>query len=81
MAPGEPGGVLPTAPPDARFNQVNQLQTVAVSNYNGITFSLQQRFKDVQLQANYTYGHALDEISNGGFLPFNLGSTLIAPSR
>jgi hypothetical protein len=70
-----PEGPLPSAgPPDARFTSVNQIQTVAVSNYNGVTFSVQQRFHSLQLQANYTYGHALDEISNGGFLPFNFGT-------
>jgi len=31
-------------------------------------------------QANYTYGHALDEISNGGFLPFT-SATLLTPQN
>lgn len=27
-------------------------------------------------QANYTYGHAFDEVSNGGLVPFAFGSSL-----
>ena len=70
-----PEGPLPSAgPPDARFTQVTQIETVAVSNYNGLTVAFQQRFKGFQLQFNYTWSHALDEISNGGFLNFNLGT-------
>jgi hypothetical protein len=35
-----------------------------------MTASLTTRFSEIQIQANYTWSHALDEISNGGFLPF-----------
>jgi hypothetical protein len=28
------------------------------------------------LQANYTYSHALDDISNGGFVPFNFNTNI-----
>ena len=62
---------LPTAPPDARFGTVTEAQSSAVSNYNGLTVSLQRKFTSLQLQANYTWSHALDEISNGGFLQYN----------
>ncbi|HSB76133.1 MAG TPA: TonB-dependent receptor, partial [Terriglobales bacterium] len=62
---------LPTAPPDVRFSTVTEAQSSAVSNYNGLTISLQRKFTSLQLQANYTWSHALDETSNGGFLPFN----------
>jgi Carboxypeptidase regulatory-like domain len=69
---------LPTSPVDPRFLGVTQVQTTAVSNYNGITITAQHRFAHgLQLQANYTFSHALDEISNGGFNPFIDGNTAI----
>jgi len=36
--------------------------------------SIKNQSKYVTLQFNYTYSHALDEISNGGFLPFGRDS-------
>jgi hypothetical protein len=61
---------LPVLPLDQRFGTITEVQSNGVSNYNGMTASLTSRFSDVQLQANYTWSHALDEVSNGGFLPF-----------
>jgi hypothetical protein len=66
---------LPTSVPDSRFSGVVQVQTNAVSNYNGLSFTAQHRFSHgLQLQANYTWSHALDEISNGGFNQFIAGN-------
>jgi hypothetical protein len=62
---------LPNTPLDPRFNTLTQVGSDGVSNYNGLTVSLQRRFSQLQLQANYTWSHALDEISNAGFLPYN----------
>jgi hypothetical protein len=45
---------------------VTELRTVGVSNYNGLVVSFQHRFGDGIIQANYTYSHSLDEVSNGG---------------
>ncbi len=67
-------GDLPLAAPDTRFGTVTEAQSAAISNYNGVTVSLQRRFSAVQFQANYTWSHALDEISNAGFLPFNFNT-------
>jgi hypothetical protein len=61
---------LPAAPRDQRFGVITEVQSGAVSNYNGMSVSLTRKFSQVQFQANYTWSHALDEISNGGFLPF-----------
>lgn len=73
FAPGFVG--LPATAPDPRFGVVNQLFTGGTSNYNGVTFSFQRKLtQNFQFQANYTWSHALDEISNGGFLPFNLNT-------
>jgi hypothetical protein len=58
----------PPVPPcaDPRFSQVNTLVTSAVSNYNGAVVSFLRRWGAGFLQANYTYSHAFDEVSNGG---------------
>jgi Carboxypeptidase regulatory-like domain len=62
---------LPAAAPDSRFVTVTDIRTNAISNYNGLSLSVQHRFAHgLQLQANYLYGHALDEVSNGGLNPF-----------
>jgi len=65
----------PLVPPcaDPRFGGVTEFQTNAVSNYHGMVVSFEQRFTrwgSGLFQVNYTYGHALDEVSNGGFVPF-----------
>lgn len=66
---------LPATAPDARFGQVTYFQNEAVSNYNGLTLSAKHRMSHgLALGVNYTWSHALDEISNGGFDPFNLGT-------
>ena len=65
-------GGLPAAAPDPRFSTVTQVQSIAVSNYNGLVTSLRHNFnRGFAFQLNYTWSHALDEISNGGLLPFN----------
>ncbi len=74
-------GGLPTSAPDQRFGTVSQLFSNGISNYNGVTFSLQRKFSAVTIQANYTWSHALDEISNGGLLPYNFNAnfSVLAP--
>jgi outer membrane receptor protein involved in Fe transport len=65
-------GGLPAAAPDPRFSTVTQVQSIAVSNYNGLVTSFRHNFnRGFAFQLNYTWSHALDEISNGGLLPFN----------
>jgi hypothetical protein len=73
-----------TSPPvspcaDPRFSEVTQITTNALSNYNGMVVSFQHRFSgwgQGLFQANYTYSHAFDEVSNGGLLIFTFGSSL-----
>lgn len=65
---------IPDCAPDPRFSRALTLDTKAVSNYNGMVVSFQHRFgrwSQGIFQANYTYGHALDEVSNGGVFPFS----------
>jgi carboxypeptidase family protein len=70
--PGTTFGSLPNAVPDARFANVTEISNSGVSNYNGVTFTLTRRFlKGFSGSANYTYSHTLDDLSNGGLLPFS----------
>jgi hypothetical protein len=71
----------PPVPPcaDPRFGGVTEFETNAVSNYQGMLVSFEQRFArwgSGLVQANYTYGHALDEVSNGGLGQFAYGSSV-----
>jgi hypothetical protein len=70
--------VAPCAAP--RFSFVTEFQTNAVSTYNGMIVSLRHQWGQGLFQANYTYGHALDEVSNGGFLPFT-NATFLTPQN
>jgi len=63
---------LPTTQPDPRFGTVTEAGNYGVSNYNGLTAEFTRRVStSFQVQASFTWSHALDDISNGGFLPFN----------
>jgi hypothetical protein len=70
----------PPVPPcaDPRFAGVTEYTTPGISNYNGVVVSFRRRFAGFGgglFQANYTYGHALDEVSNGGLAQFTAGSS------
>lgn len=70
-------GSLPATVPDASFGQVTTLMSAGVSNYNGLTVSATERWgKGSLIQANYTWSHAFDDVSNGGELGFTGNSTL-----
>ena len=73
----------PPVPPcaDPRFSEVTELNTDAVSNYNGMVISFKHQFTrwtQGVFQANYAYSHAFDEVSNGGLFGFTFGSMLNA---
>ena len=75
-----PGGFagLPAAPPNPALGVVFQYFSAANANYNGLTLSLQRRLSNgLSFNLNYTWSHALDEISNGGInnLPFGILDT------
>ena len=59
---------------DPRFGTVTEISSGNVANYNGVTISVSRRFSSLQFQANYTYSHAIDLISNGGFLQYNFAT-------
>lgn len=70
-------GALPATAPDPRVARVNYLQSIGVSNYNGVTFSIQQNdWHGLSARFNYTYSHELDDLSNGGVLPFSVITTI-----
>jgi outer membrane receptor protein involved in Fe transport len=45
------------------FNQIYQLQTSLVSNYNALQITAERRAGNLSFLASYTYSHALDENS------------------
>jgi hypothetical protein len=64
-------------PTDPRFGAVDQLSTGANSHYNGLQLTASKRLgHGLQVQANYTWSHCLDTVSNGGFLSFSSGGIL-----
>ena len=67
---------VPSAQPDPRFLSVTQLNNNGISNYDGLTVQYRRAFSHgFQGQINYTWSHALDDISNGGSgLPFSFSS-------
>jgi hypothetical protein len=58
-------------PLDQRFANVNEFRTGAGSHYSGLQSSATKQISGLTLRANYTYSHCLDEVSNGGLLPFS----------
>jgi hypothetical protein len=68
-------GSLPATAPDPRVGRVNFLNSGAISNYNGLTLSARaNNWRGLTASVNYTYSHALDEVSNGGVFntPFSV---------
>lgn len=48
------------------FAAVNYAESIGVSNYNGLAASFTHRYKSGQVQVNYSFGHAMDTVSNSG---------------
>jgi outer membrane receptor protein involved in Fe transport len=58
---------LPAAAPNPALGQVTQYISAGTANYNGLTISVQRRLSaGLTFNANYTWSHALDDVSNGG---------------
>ena len=71
-------GTLPATAPDPRVGRVDQLNSAAVSNYNGVTFSIQEnQWHGLSGRLNYTYSHALDEFSNVPEEPFSVITSIL----
>jgi len=68
---------FPTTSPFPSYATVSEWFTGAVSNSNNLTASLQRRFSHgLSFQVNYTWAHALDEVSNGGAFVYGGDSLL-----
>jgi hypothetical protein len=70
-----PGGFagLPAVQANSAFGRVTQYLSAGTASYNGLTVSLQKRLSaGLSFNFNYTWSHALDDVSNGGVanLPF-----------
>ena len=68
---------IPGAPAAAKlpeFAEVTEVQSVATSNYSGLLTGVKHESKYITAGINYSYSHALDEVSNGGILPFGFNA-------
>lgn len=70
-------GGLPVNSALPSFGEVTEIQSAASSNYNGLIATVKYQGKNISGMVNYTWSHALDEISNGGIL--NFGNNSYAP--
>jgi hypothetical protein len=71
-------GSLPASAPDPRVGRVDQLSSGSISNYNGVTFSIQENnWHGLNGRLNYTYSHALDELSNVPEEPFSVITSIL----
>lgn len=71
-------GSLPATAPDPRVGRVDLLYSGAVSNYNGVTFSIQENtWHGLTGRLNYTFSHALDEFSNVPEEPFSVITSVL----
>jgi hypothetical protein len=73
---------LPSTPLDPRFTTITEVSNPGVSNYYGLTASFARQVNTAfQVRASFTWSHAMDDISNGGFLPFNFdtNTSILAP--
>jgi hypothetical protein len=73
---------LPPTPLDPRFITITEVSNPGVSNYHGLTASFARQVNTAfQVRASFTWSHAMDDISNGGFLPFNFdtNTSILAP--
>ena len=72
---------LPTAAPNLALGTVTQYLSAGTSNYNGVTISLQRRLSaGLTFNVNYTWSHALDDVSNGGVANLPFGILVTDPS-
>ena len=72
--PGVKG--IPAAAPDPNYAQVTQVQSGAIANYDGLQLTIRKQFShSFAGHFNYTWAHALDEVSNGGL--FSYGDSLL----
>lgn len=65
-----------SSPVVPNYGSVFTVQSGAVANYNGVTFSAREQYHNwILAHVNYTFAHTLDETSNGGI--FTVGSNSV----
>ncbi|HEY6448609.1 MAG TPA: carboxypeptidase regulatory-like domain-containing protein [Acidobacteriaceae bacterium] len=64
----------PAAPALPEFAEVTEVQSVAGSSYHGLLTGVKHESKYATASVNYSWSHALDEVSNGGILPFGFNA-------
>jgi Carboxypeptidase regulatory-like domain len=81
---GETGnaGVGSNSRIDPRFNTVTQVQSIGTSNYNSLQVEAIGRFgKWLSFDANYTYGHSIDDVSDVLGVLVNDSATIANPTQ
>jgi hypothetical protein len=81
---GLPGALYPTvgaiaqgSAPNPSYGTVNEVQSGAISNYNGATVTVRKRLSHgLSFDLNYTWSHGLDEVSNGGIFTINTNTAI-----
>jgi hypothetical protein len=72
--PGVPG--VSASAPVPNYGTVTTVQNGALSNYNGLSISVRKHMSHgFVADFNYTWSHAIDEVSNGGL--FTYGDSLL----
>jgi hypothetical protein len=72
---------LPSAAPNSSFSQATEVGNGAISNYSGLIVGASRHTRSLTLNFNYGWSHALDEISNGGILPFAAAGNIQFPEN
>ena len=66
---------------DPRFNTVTQVQGIGTSSYNALQFEALGKFKDLTFNANYTWGHSIDDVSDVLAVLTNDSATIANPTQ
>jgi len=76
--PGGSFSQLPLAAADPRVAAVQQITNNGYSNYDGLTVSVQENvWHGLSARFNYSYSHAMDNVSNGGILPYSIFNSIL----
>lgn len=69
---------IPAKVPDPNYGVVSQVQSGGKANYEGLQVSLRKNFAhNFSGHFNYTWSHALDDVSNGGVTGFGEGEASV----
>src|SRR5262249_50691849 len=66
---------------DPRFNAVTQVQSIGTSNYNALQLEALGKFKDLSFNANYTWSHSIDDVSDVLGVLVNDSATVASPNQ